>query len=283
MSGNSAASSAVVGTARERARLRSIVAGLFVLSLIACVQSAGQVTVVEEYEIRAEELVRLGPAVAAFLGHRAQLEGVFRGGWPLVIDYSLRGEPVRLAITFRDADPLMLELAPTEGERKVFRTRVPKRLGKGLRSGTFSFTAVYGEGGTPAGFRLFGLGCGPRAVGSINIEDVNFRDEVLDLADQDTARTHYRPLEDFDHAQVELFRRETSPDGLRSVFVRQLRLRTNPPRGRSVLDIWNGRDSDGDPSQGLHVFQVRVWSGVGGGKKGGSWIVAASENQLEVR
>lgn len=263
----------------------------------ACITAVGSQAVVGSPELRAgaaeEEspslgdlgptLLTLGPRLRLASGH-AEAEGFVRGRWPMVVDFRL-DEPgaLRILVTTEDGAEETYCFASPEGERNLEKVWLPKAWGKTPRVAQFdlrAFASSVCEGEPMGSFVLYGLGAGPRAVGSVAIHTLAFDRGSIDPTLAEESPYRFRVENRFQKIRVTVFRRFYDPESrvLRSEEV----VSQNDPswnRGR-CRGRWNGRDGEDQVSEGVHQLQAQGW--LTGLDEDRDWVVALSENTLEV-
>ena len=213
------------------------------------------------------------------------VRGFVRGGWPLVIDYQAEpGTLVSVEIHVEGQDPVVLPL-PGGSQRNVLKLKLPERLGDKLTTALFLVRGVKDQPGAPVLGRVqvFGLGCGPRAVGSVAIDQVDFKPGVVHLGKKETARFSFYSRSDFNRAVAEVMRVDNQNGDLQIRLARSIPLEGGVAAGtwigRQEARIWDGTDANRQVSLGQHLMQVRAWLGA---QEGGDWVAAWSAGSVEV-
>lgn len=229
-------------------------------------------------------LLRDGPQLAAqFNGSAFGVRGLVRGGWPVVVDYAQhRPGRVLLRIAIPGAETVTYRLDQFGLGRHVLRFDLPPFLGDRLKPAVIALTAADLDSGreTIDGFSVLGLGIGPRAVGSVAVDRLEFDPGLMRPARGETAGYAFHSRSDFDHAAVEFMQVTQSPDGMRKRYVKGQRI--GPVQREHRIESgpaqrWDGRDEDARRSAGSHQLQVRVWD------EGGDWVGAWSESLVLVQ
>lgn len=231
-----------------------------------------------------QQLLRDGPQLPTqFNGSAFGIRALVRGGWPIVVDYALhRPGRVQLRISLPGAEIVTYRLDQFGLGRHLLRFDLPPFLGDSLKPAVVALTAADPKTGTDTlgDFTVHGIGIGPRAVGSIAVDRLEFNPGTLRPRQGDTARFAFHSRSDFDNASVEYMRVIQSPDGARKHYVNGQRI--GAVRGDSRIvstdaQRWNGQDETARISTGRHQLQVRVWD------DGGDWVGAWSESLVQVR
>lgn len=229
-------------------------------------------------------LLRDGPQFAPqFNGSAFGVRGLVRGGWPVVVDYTQqRPGRVLLRIAIPGAETVTYRLDKFGLGRHVLRFDLPPFLGDRLKPAVIALTAADLDTGreTIDGFSVLGLGIGPRAVGSVAVDRLEFDPGLMRPARGETAGYAFHSRSDFDHAAVEFMQVTQSPDGVRKRYVRGQRIGPVQREQRvesAPMQRWDGRDEQAKLSAGRHQLQVRVWD------EGGDWVGAWSESVVLVQ
>lgn len=231
-----------------------------------------------------QQLLRDGPQLPAQYNTSAfAMRALVRGGWPIVVDYAQHTPGrVQLRISTPGAEIVTYRLDQFGLGRHLLRFELPPFLGDSLKAGVVALTAADPKTGTETidGFTVHGIGIGPRAVGSIAVDQLEFNPGDLHVKDGDTASFAFRSRSDFDHSVVEYMRVTQSPDGARKRYVNGLRtgsVQRNSRVESAESQRWNGQDDQARLSRGRHQLQVRVWD------EGGDWVGAWSESLVQIR
>ncbi len=231
----------------------------------------------------APALLTLGPRLRLGQDH-AEGEGFVRGHWPLVVDFRL--EPsgsLRVLVTTEDGDSETFCFTSSNAERKLEKVRLPEAWGKSVRVAHFDLRAFRSAScvGEPLdSLALYGLGAGPRAVGSVAIHALAFDRESIDPGRTEESPYRFRVENRFQKIRVTVFRRFYDREQ-RLVRSQEVLAQGDPSwkRGR-CRGRWDGRDGRGQISEGAHYLQAQGW--LTGLDKDRDWVVALSENTLEV-
>ena len=122
---------------------------------------------------------------------------------------------------------------------------------------------------------VFGVGAGPRAVGSMTIGLDDFAPATAARADQ----VHYRLTahRSFDRATVEVLRVPAQGDTLQRVAAYPM-ARLSPG---AYANSWSAQRVNPDPAAGAYALQVRAWV-VGGGGDQRDWTGAFAPNLVRI-
>src|SRR5690606_19588332 len=164
-------------------------------------------------------LLRDGPQLAPqFNGSAFGVRGLVRGGWPVVVDYvQQRPGRVLLRIAIPGAETVTYRLDKFGLGRHVLRFDLPAFLGDRLTPAVIALTAADLDTGreTIDGFSVLGLGIGPRAVGSVAVDRLEFDPGLMRPARGETAGYDFHSRSDLVHAVVESMQGTQSTEGER--------------------------------------------------------------------
>jgi len=235
-------------------------------------------------KIVAEVIAKSGPEFpTVFSMSSFSLKGFVKGLWPIVIDYELEPESSAV-ITISAGDkqqPFIIELPTTNDERKEVIRQLPEAFGQKPQVGVLSFQALKNGTGErrPARFFLYGLGVGDHAVGSMVVDQLQFKPGQIRPQLGEKASYSFRALSDFDTGSADFMLVTLSSDGVvRPQLAASAPLKNGVRRGESVTRDWDGKNR-GKISQGTHQFRVRVWRGL---KSGGDWVFAFTRQTVRV-
>lgn len=226
-----------------------------------------------------DQLKAKGPEFApVFLLYGFSIEGLVKGGWPMVMDYSLNSPGrVEVAISAQGAPKVYtFTLSNNQMGRRQMKWYLPKELGDELRPALITVTAT---DGSPAGSEIdiIGFGVGPRAVGSVAIDQVLFSPDGIHTSNGDTAVYRFFSHSDFENASAE-FRR--LGNGSSYVLVNSQAIDGGVDANRWVGDAepraWDGLDTRRQLSQGIHRLLIRTWH------TEGDWVTALSDTTVDV-
>lgn len=210
-------------------------------------------------------------------------KAVVRGGWPFVVAYELE-QPGHLRLTITPKSGAVTSyripevgIAPA-GSRREDVVRLSKDLGKAIQEGNLSLRAYAGDSeGQPVPFKIYGLGAGDEAVGSMTVVNVRFLPSEIDAKHGQPAKYSFEVLRSFNQARVEIDRLDDSTGAPTRIFSTDVK--PTPIRGRVSTGPWDGRDDKNKKSAGLHRLQVYAWFG----PDKGAWNAALSETMVRVR
>jgi hypothetical protein len=205
--------------------------------------------------------------------------GFIRNGWPIVIDYA--SDPTSVT-TLSVSVGGQTWTTPLESGRHLVKVIYD---GGAAPDSAVALIAVQAaapsDGGTgdPRRVEVNGIGAGPRAVGSVAIEDLNFAVSGQQIGG-DYARFGYRTSSEFNKVTMEILRYGLGKrDGRRLITVdtiAQYRVGSLPP-GTFGPRMWDGREqTSAQASHGVHRLQVRGWE-VDGDE---SWVSAISDQAV---
>jgi hypothetical protein len=269
----------------------AIVAGAAALAVISHMLSReaqperpGDETVPPDQD-RVERLRQTGPQYGAEYNMSAfAARGIVRGGWPLVFDFE-QGSPgqVRLSITAQGVPEVFtFPLERQRPGRYHVVMSVPQEIGDAPRPALVAVTATEADGqATLPSFRVYALGAGPRAVGSVAIDHVLFQPPTIRARKGQTAAYRFFSHSDFGNVSVEFMKVSDAGDGSRHEYISDQVIEAGVRRdqwiGQPDRREWNGRDANQRVSSGPHQLRVRAWD------YDGDWVTAWSDSVVTVR
>ncbi len=262
----------------------AVVAGVAALAAIAALIAHNRAAAKPDQPMESD-WASSGPQLAPLFNSSAfAMRAAVRGGWPLVIDYAHGGPgQVEVQISKRGSgEVLTFPLPRLDGGRHIVRFQLPPWLGDETGEAIFAVTARGGPDGrqTLPDFRIYGLGAGPEAVGSVAIDRLGFGPPGIRVSQHQDASYRFFSRSDFDSLSVEFFRVSESGDGSRHEFVDQQLIpdgvRPNHWVGLDEERSWDGRGTAQQTSLGRHRLQVRAWDA------DGDWVCAWSDSFVNV-
>jgi hypothetical protein len=234
-----------------------------------------------------DRLLREGPAFANRFNMSAfAMRGVVRGGWPVLIDFEQRSAgTAQLRISGRGLPEVFsydLTGACPPPKRCLIQFQLPPELfGDELRPAVIAATATDSAGrNTLPEFFVYALGAGPRAIGSVAVDQVTFGPAMIHVADQQSALYRFYSHADFSHTAVEFWKVEKKDDGRKLSFVDDRLIdggiRRNEWIGMNERREWDGMEKGQKISPGQHKIQVRAWD------RAGDWVTAWSDSAVMV-
>jgi hypothetical protein len=212
-----------------------------------------------------QQLMERGPHFpAVFSMSCVPVHGFVRGGWPVVVDY-LPGRDSDVALEVHvpgRSEPHVLPLDST-ARRHLVRLVLPPALGETPTVALLLVRAAKRDGSGAGGLRLYGLGAGPKAVGSVAIDQVNFRPGQIHVSENERASYSFFSRSDFNRTVVEILRVQRRDEEIRVSLARARPLDLVVNRGmwvgKTQLLTWDGFDGQRRVSTGVHLLQVRAW------------------------
>jgi hypothetical protein len=239
----------------------------------------------------ADSLLKDGPQFPASLSVGAfSVVGFTRGGWPFVIDFLPQPDSCTwLAVsTGEKSYPSVLLDPDGHAGRRVVKVNLPDEIGPNIQAGEY---AVYSEQGAcapnPVGgtqtarpfspITIYGLGAGPRAVGSIAVNSLQFGPSTPHFP-QESATFGYTTINDFGRVSQEILSFEEKVKGQWSVQTIRTTQLDALQKGKHS-GSWDGTDGTGTRAPGVYRLQVRVWNTLNDEK---SWGGAISPDSVHI-
>jgi hypothetical protein len=201
-----------------------------------------------------------------------QVTGFVEGGWPLVIDYEAQpGTYAVLTIVTQGAQPYSVQLpVSVDGGRRIEIMELPVAvLGRERKIGEFTVRATGGPYDDRLRYlRIYGFGCGKKAVGSVAIDQLHFSPQAIS-ASQSKAQISFHVHTDFNKSNAEFMQVALVDDCLEGKIFDDMSIKKHLFEGDHFGDTWNGKKAH----QGQIQFRVRGWMT---GENGGDWVSAFS-------
>lgn len=207
------------------------------------------------------------------------VQGFVKGGWPMALDYELRGPGIYLlTVTSGEVAPFVYLLDGSRAGRQTTIITLPARFGDHPRVATCTIRALSSAPGEarPLFLRVFGWACGRRAVGSIAIDQLSFSPPVVRPRDKEKVFYGFHSHADFEKVTAE-FERVGLVNGN---IVAQLEDKQTVDEvvrrdTRIANKTWNARKA----VAGQHLLQVRAWYSL---NHGGDWVIAWSPQIVRI-
>ena len=188
------------------------------------------------------------------------VRGFTRDNWPIVIDFLPRRSTRTTLDVIIDDHKISTLIIDSNGlaGRHLEKLIMPANgWAKKPKVATYLVRSVYldrfGNLGGPAPLEVYGIGGGPRAVGSVAIEQLNFRG-----GPGQPAQFAYQAKSPFNHVRTEVVRFNSDDQAIH--IARVMEVSTEDVAVGRHTGSWDGLDTAlGTPSHGVHRFQVRAW------------------------
>jgi hypothetical protein len=196
--------------------------------------------------------------------------GFVRGGWPLVVDYEPSpGSYLVLTVATPEIPPFTTVLPTPQATRRLLILRLPSSFGDALRIANFGIESMVSPGDQTLRYlRIYGFGCGPRAVGSVAIDQLRFGPQIISSDKPDTQLSFHSHTR-FDRVRSEFMQIALVGDCVEGQKVDDKSINRHVNAEDSVQDTWNAKKA----RPGQIQFRVRGWMT---GDNGGDWVSAFS-------
>jgi hypothetical protein len=246
-----------------------------------------------EAEARAALIDHSGPQLPAVFSMSAfSVTGFVKGSWPVVFDYQLEQDSLLIVVIAPEGrEPLVYRLNGKKGHWQS-RLSIPAQVGGTSLVAQYAIRALDENIGqiSPSHLHVHGIAAGPKAVGSIGIDQVTFSPGTIHTALQEKARYGFHSISDFTRVDVDFIRLGMTQD--HQIIAARVDGKTmgSISRNEERNGDWDGKtrvDRDkfspqfrqwlGAPA-GQHLIQVRAWYG----RNNGDWAIAMSEDLVTV-
>ena len=221
-----------------------------------------------------EQLSRNGPQFPSSLRMSDfQVTGFAKGGWPVVVDYEAeQGTYVLLTVVTQNAAPAQAVLAVPQTGRRLQLLRLPDAFGTSLKSASFSLTATNSPTDPATRYlRIYGFGCGPKAVGSVAIDQLRFGPQAVSASQPET-HFGFHAHTTFDKMKAEFMQIAMVDNSIEGQTFDDKKIDRRVAEGESINDQWNAKKA----KTGQIQFRVRGWMTVRSETEGGDWVSAFS-------
>jgi hypothetical protein len=205
-----------------------------------------------------------------------------KGNWPVVIDYGLEEQSLVLLTVAKEGVASATYRLEAHQRRQVEVLHLPSRFGEDTAPGWYwlrAFSLASGEL-RPVHIHIFGIGAGPKAVGSMMIDALSLQPNLIHVHQKEKTAYSFRCLSDFDEADASfLFVYLTSDNEIVARRVKSEKINKALGPNDVVNKQWDGKGDSGQVSIGQHELAVRAWRGL---RQGGDWITALSDQFLTV-
>lgn len=234
-----------------------------------------------------------GPALAnQFTLSDLTINGYVTGGWPIAVDYQLsRPGSLVLSVSSDKTDPVSIAMNGSTPGRRLQIFHLPSQIGSSPQTAQIRVHATekFADTEIPLPVKIFGIACGPNAVGSIGIDQVNFGPGSVQVSLQQQANYFFFSHKSFDKVSA-AFRKVEDRNGVIGISGIVKEETIDMPAidesvgrwigTREAPRVWNGKTKNNQTSQGFHVLQVRAWFG---DTKKRDWGVALSPDWVEIK
>lgn len=188
------------------------------------------------------------------------VRGFTRDNWPIVIDFLPRRSTrttLEVIIDDHKISTLIIDSNGLAGRHLEKLSTPAIGWAKKPKAATYLVRSVYldrsGNIRGPAPLEVYGIGGGPRAVGSVAIEQLDFNG-----GPGQPVQFAYQAKSPFNHVRAEVVRFNSDDQAIHIARVME-ESAEDVAVGRHT-GSWDGLDTAlGTPSHGVHRFQVRAW------------------------
>ena len=217
----------------------------------------------------------------AFDMNNLHIIGFVRDDWPIAVEYALPGNvEAECGIAVGDKKGAFA-LPTTNGERRIVLSRVPGGFSEKPHSGDYwlhldASPMPVSSSGWP-GLRIYAVAAGPRAVGSVAIDQVSFAptDKPVHLGSGEVALFGFHAHSDFDSVAAEF--QLVVPHQGRNFLTTDDSMNINPvSEDERVQGLrWEPKNV----KSGDHIVRIVAWSGI---DKGADWASAFSADMVSI-
>jgi len=198
-----------------------------------------------------------------------KITGFVEGGWPLAIDYETEpGTYAVIDIATQNGNYYAVRLPAKQAGRQIEILQLPLSLGGEHQIADLTIRATVSEKDDRLRFfRIYGIGCGPRAVGSVAIDQLRFGPQTIRGSEE--AQFSFHTHTDFDRMKAEFMQVALVDNCLEG------RIFDNKKIDRRLREDerWSDKWSAGKAQPGQIQFRLRGWMTA---DHGADWVSAFS-------
>jgi len=246
-------------------------------------------------EARAALLAKNGPQLPRIFNMSAfSIMGFVKGNWPVVFDYQIERDSLLIVVIAPEGqEPIIYRLNGKAGHWQS-RLTVPPGVGDNPVVAEYVLRSLDDSMGQvgPAHLHVHGVAAGPKAVGSIGIDQVSFGPAMIHPKQHEKAHYMFHSISDFKNVEVNFVRIANDHGQIIAARIGE-KGEGSIARNEQRNGDWDGRTNGGGKDaesfppdiqqwlkapNGQHLLQVRAWYGA----KDGDWATALSENFVTV-
>jgi hypothetical protein len=246
-------------------------------------------------EARAHMLDKEGPQLPAVFNMSSfWVMGFVKGDWPVVFDYQLERDSLLIVVIAPEGqEPIIYRLNGKAGHWQN-RLLVPAAVGTNSVVAEYSLRSLddgMGQLG-PAHLHVHGVAAGPKAVGSIGIDQVTFSPAAIRPALGERAHYTFHSISDFKNVEINFVRLANDHGQIIAARIGK-KVSGSIARNEARNGDWDGKSDGGGKEAeafspevrqwlksptGQHLVQIRAWYGA----KDGDWATALSDEFVTV-
>jgi hypothetical protein len=198
-----------------------------------------------------------------------KITGFVEGGWPLVIDYETEpGTYAIIDIATQRGNYYSVRLPTEKAGRQLEMLRLPLIFGGEHQIADFTIRATVSEKNDRLRYlRIYGIGCGRRAVGSVAIDQLRFGPRII--SGSSDAQFSFHTHTDFDRMKAEFIQVALVDNCLEGKIFDDRKINKRLREDEHWNDSWNA----GKAQRGQIQFRVRGWMTA---DRGADWVSAFS-------
>jgi hypothetical protein len=202
------------------------------------------------------------------------ITGLVHPSWPVVLDFMIESPGSARIEIIAGKRRFRATITNKANRRGYAIVRLPSDFGTKLQTATYQIRSLPAAAGkTPPKLRIYGLGAGEKAVGSVAIDQLTFQPATIHPKANEAADYGFHAHSAFDGVRAE-FIFTTLYNGRLLVQKDQEEKLSPIPEGERAKGKWKGQGKSGE-----HMLQIRAWRGL---ENGGDWVVAWSPDIVDV-
>jgi hypothetical protein len=217
----------------------------------------------------------------AFDMNNLHITGFVQDGWPIAIEYALPGTVEARCIITTSQKKGAFALPPTDGARHIVLTRIPSGFSE--KPGVADYWLRLDASPLPVsssgwpGLRIYGVAAGPRAVGSVAIDQVSLTptDKAIRLSAGDIALFGFHSHSDFDSVIAEFWL--VAPNQGRNLLTTEESVNVPPVSEDERVQGLRWRPHN--VRSGDHIVRIVAWRGI---DRGADWVSTLSADMVSI-
>jgi hypothetical protein len=233
--------------------------------------------IIEEYRNSPTFLGNDGPQIPkAFDMAGFAVKGLAYPGWPIVLDFMLDSPgTVQMDVVSSGRPGYRYTMTNVPNQRAYTIVHLPASFGTHLETALYRIRSIPAAGSSdpPPRLRIYGLGAGEKAVGSVAIDQLTFQPPAIHPRANEVANYGFHAHSAFDGVRAEFM--FTTLYNNHVLVQKDSDAKLSPiAEGERARETWRGNGKPGE-----HLLQVRAWRGL---ENGGDWVVAWSPDIVDV-
>jgi hypothetical protein len=194
------------------------------------------------------------------------IKGYVQGKWPIVIDFQLeRPGMAHFTVKTDNGKIFSLPLDSSKTDRQMLKFQLSDEFGTVAQPARIIIKAIDKSSGTekPLPIRIFGIAVGPRAVGSVGIDQLSLKPKSIQISQKQKTNYAFFSHIGFNKVVAEFRKIVNSNDIIKATDIVKKddigKVVPNEWIGKDSPRTWDGKTERKQPSIGFHLLQIRAW------------------------